>query len=115
MGYFTMRRITHTAADAGDQLQQLCRQLSLQADVVSPRSKALTERVFGQALTPAQVVDRICSEVREQGLPAVLRYTEQLDKVRLTPQTLRVGATRLDTFMPSAPGRDRSAWACAGS
>ena len=96
MGYFTMRRISHTAADAVDQLQQLCRQLSLEAEVVSPRARALTERVFGQALTPAQVVDRICSDVRKQGLPAVLRYTEQLDKVRLTPQTLRVGAAEIN-------------------
>ena len=52
MTKLTMRRITYTAADAGDQLQQLCRQLSLQADVVSPRGRALTEEVFGEALTP---------------------------------------------------------------
>src|SRR5437660_5395255 len=90
MGKFTMRRISHTAADAADQLQQLCRQLSLQADVVSPRGKALTEQVFGQALTPAQVVERICSDVRARGLPAVLHYTEQFDKVSLTAETLRV-------------------------
>src|SRR5882672_7188493 len=90
MAQFSMRRISHTAADAADQLQQICRQLSLQADVVSPRGKALTEQVFGQALTPAQVVDRICTDVRTQGLAAVLRYTEQLDKAVLTAETLRV-------------------------
>jgi histidinol dehydrogenase len=90
MSKFTMRRIAYTADDAADQLQHLCGQLSLQADVVSPRGRALTEQVFGQALTPAQVVERICSDVRSQGLPALLHYTEQLDKVRLTPETLRV-------------------------
>ena len=95
MGKFTMRRISHTAADAADQLQQLCRQLSLQADVVSPRGRALTEQVFGQALTPAQVVERICTDVKQHGLPAVLRYTEQLDKVRLTAETLRVTAEEI--------------------
>jgi histidinol dehydrogenase len=96
MSNFTMRRISHTAPDAADQLQQLCRQLSLQADVVSPRGRALTEQVFGQALTPAQVVERICTDVKQQGLQAVLRYTEQLDKVRLTADVLRVSADEID-------------------
>ncbi len=90
MGKISMRRISYTAPDAADQLLAMCRQLSLQADVVSPRGKALTEQVFGQALTPAQVVERICGDVRQQGLPAVLRYTEQFDKVKVTAQTLRV-------------------------
>ncbi len=90
MPSFTMRRISYTAADAAEQLQQLCGQLSLQADVVSPRGRALTEQVFGQALTPAQVVERICNDVRTRGLPAVLHYTEQFDKVSLTAETLRV-------------------------
>ncbi|HZZ82614.1 MAG TPA: histidinol dehydrogenase [Gemmataceae bacterium] len=90
MAKFSMRRIAHTAADAADQLRQLCGQLSLQADVVSPRGRALTEQVFGQALTPAQVVERICSDVKRDGLSAVLHYTAQLDKVHLTPQMLRV-------------------------
>ncbi|MBI3823828.1 MAG: histidinol dehydrogenase [Planctomycetes bacterium] len=96
MGKFTMRRIAHSAPDAADQLKKLCGQLSLQADVVSPRGKALTEQVFGQALTPAQVVERICSDVRKQGLSALLQYTEKLDKVTLTPATLRVSAAEID-------------------
>ncbi len=91
MAKFSMQRITHTSADAADQLQQLCRRLSLQADVVSPRGRELTVQVFGEALTPAQVVERICLDVRERGLPALLHYTEKLDKVTLTPDTLRVG------------------------
>lgn len=95
MGQFTMRRITHAASDAADQLRQLCGQLSLQADVVSPRGRALTEQVFGAALTPAQVVDRICGDVRTRGAAAVFHYTEQLDRVRLTPETLRVSEAEI--------------------
>ena len=102
MGPFTMRRIAYTAADAAEQLQQMCRQLSLQADVVSPRGRALTEQVFGQALTPAQVVDRICSDVRQQGVGALFHYTEQLDKVKLTPETLRVSAKEIDAAHKAA-------------
>jgi histidinol dehydrogenase len=95
MGTLTIRRIQHTAADAASQLTQLRQQLSLQADVVSPRGRQLTEQVFGAPLTPAQVVARICNDVRQQGLAAVLHYTEQLDKVRLTPESVRVGAADL--------------------
>ena len=111
MERFTMRRISYRAADAAEQLQQLCRQLSLQADVVSPRGKALTEHVFGQALTPAQVVARICTVVRDKGLPAVLHFTEQLDKVVLTAETIRVSDAEIKAqpgglgmeFDPSSP------------
>jgi histidinol dehydrogenase len=95
MGRFTMRRISGAAADAADQLRQLVGQLSLQADVISPRGQALTEEVFGRALTPAEVVERICTDVRKQGVQAVLRYTEKLDKVVLTPATIRVSEAEL--------------------
>jgi histidinol dehydrogenase len=95
MTKLTMRRIRYEAADAADQLHALCRQLGLQADVVSPRSRALTEQVFGQALTPAQVVERICNDVRQRGVESLLHYTEQFDKVRLTPETLRVNEAEI--------------------
>jgi histidinol dehydrogenase len=99
---FTMRRISYTAVDATDQLKRLCGQLSLQADVVSPRGRALTEQVFGQALTPAQVVERICDDVKREGLPAVLRYTEQLDKVKLTAEKLRVSISDINAAHKAA-------------
>src|SRR5262249_32684585 len=66
-----------------------------QADVVSPRARQLTLAVFGEALTPAQVVERVCTDVRTRGLPAVLHYTQQLDRVRLDAGTLRVSAGEL--------------------
>jgi histidinol dehydrogenase len=94
MATLTMRRIHH-AADAAAELMRLRQQLSLQADVVSPRGRQLTEQVFGQPLSPAQVVERICADVRLRGLPAVLHYTEQFDRVRLTPETVRVSVAEL--------------------
>jgi histidinol dehydrogenase len=95
MGRLTLRRIDHANPQAAAQLAELHRGLSLQADVVSPRGRQLTEQVFGQALTPTQVVERICNDVRERGLDAVLRYTAQLDKKELTPATIRVAAEEL--------------------
>src|ERR1700731_442757 len=95
MANLTMRRIHHAAADAVAELERLRQQLSLQADVVSPRGRQLTEQVFGEPLTPAQVVERICADVRARGLPAVLHYTEKLDRVQLTAETVRVSPAEL--------------------
>jgi histidinol dehydrogenase len=92
-----LRHIRYTDDDAAGELLQLRRRLSLQADVVSPRGRALTEKVFGAALTPSQVVERICRDVREQGMKAVLRYGEQLDNRKLTAETLRVSPSDLLT------------------
>jgi histidinol dehydrogenase len=90
MGTLNVRRIDLADPDAAAKLSALRRQLTSQADVVSPRSRKLTETVFGKALTPAQVVERVCADVRERGLPALLHYTEKLDKVRLSADTVRV-------------------------
>jgi len=92
MTTLTLRRIRCADADAAAQLAALRTQLGSQGNVVSARGRALTEKVFGEALPPARVVERICAEVRNRGLAAVLHYTEQLDRVRLTADTLRVSA-----------------------
>jgi histidinol dehydrogenase len=80
---------------AARQLAELRQQWSLQADIVSPRGRKLTEAVFGEALPPGRVVERICTDVRQGGLEALLHYTEQLDGVRLERSTLRVTAAEL--------------------
>jgi histidinol dehydrogenase len=77
------------------QLAALRRQLNAQGNVVSPRGRELTVKVFGEALPPTRVVERICADVRAKGLAAVLHYTEQLDGVHLTEKTLRVGIGEL--------------------
>jgi histidinol dehydrogenase len=95
MASMKLRRIRHDDAQAAAQLAELRRGLSLQADVVSPRGRELTEQVFGQALTPSQVVERICTDVRRRGLEAVLHYTAKLEKKQLTPKSIRVSAEEL--------------------
>jgi histidinol dehydrogenase len=46
--------------------------------------------VFGEPLSPQQVVERICGDVRERGMAAVLDYSARIDKAPLTAETLRV-------------------------
>lgn len=90
---------------ANEVLQQLRRKLSPQGDVVSPRGRALTEEVFGQPLTPVEVVQRICDDVRSDGTPALLSYTESLDKADLSVEELRVPAEDLsEAHSKAEPG-----------
>lgn len=92
-----MLTIRHVDARDGSAeiLDQLRERLSPRGDVVSPRGRALTEKVFGEALSPVAVVDRILADVRGEGTAAVLRYTEALDGVRLDAGSLRVPAEEL--------------------
>jgi histidinol dehydrogenase len=74
---------------------ELRAKLSPRGDVVSESSRQRTIDVFGSPLTPLQVVERICAEVRDEGTAAVLRYSSQLDKADLSADQLRVPAEEL--------------------
>ncbi|TWU59412.1 Histidinol dehydrogenase [Rubripirellula tenax] len=91
---FSIQRVDARTGSA-EILQQLRDKLSPQGNVVSPRGRALTEEVFGKPLTPAQVVETICDDVRREGTPALLRYSAALDKADLTADELRVPAADL--------------------
>lgn len=72
------------------EIARLRERLSPRGDVVSQEGRRRTMEVFGEPLTPAQVVARICQDIQQQGLAAVLDYSARIDKARLTPETLRV-------------------------
>ena len=52
-------------------------------------------RDSGEPLTPQQTVERICRDVREWGLDAVLEYTHKFDGAEITADTLRVSPDEL--------------------
>ena len=83
-------RIDARDSDPAGALADLRRRLSPQGDIVSQRGRQLTVEVFGEPLSPAQVVERICDDVRDRGLEALLHYSAKLDKAEITPETLRV-------------------------
>mgnify|MGYP000622149559 CR=1 FL=1 len=83
-------RIDSRREDVGAAMARLRRQLSPRGDVVSQESRRRTVEIFGEALTPLEVVRRICRDVREQGLSAVLDYSRRIDKAELTLQTVGV-------------------------
>lgn len=82
-------------ADARPLLDQLRQKLSPQGDIVSPAGRQRTLELFGEALSPQAVVQRICRDVQTKGLPAVLDYTAKLDRKTLTQETLRVSPEEL--------------------
>lgn len=90
-----LRRISHRDYDGAQQLLELRNRLGLQADIVSPRGKQLTEKVFGEALPAGQVVERICADVRRRGLEAVLHYTREFDGYDATVGTVRLQESEL--------------------
>lgn len=90
-----IKRIDARHEDARAALAGLREQLSPRGDVVSDAGRQLTIDVFGEPLSPADVVERICDDVRDEGRSALLRYTSQLDKAEITAATLQVSEQEL--------------------
>jgi len=88
-------RIDCASDDAREAILELRRQLSPKGNVVSPQGRARTMEVFGEPLTPQEVVERICADVRERGIEAVLDYTAKLDGATLDPISARVSRDEL--------------------
>lgn len=88
-------RIDTRRDDVRRALDALRDKLSPQGNVVSEEGKRKTLEVFGEPLSPQQVVERICSDIRTEGISALLRYCEKLDRANLTQATLRVSSEEL--------------------
>lgn len=90
-----LRCISSADPDAEVQIAAIRRALSINGDVISPAGRTRTIEVFGEPLAPSEVVRRICRDVREQGLPAICRYTLKLDRVELAREGVCVPPERL--------------------
>jgi len=82
--------------DISAQMTQLRKLLSPRGDVVSEAGQKKTIEIFGEALTPQQVVAKICRDVEEKGLEAVLDYSKRIDGADLKPEELRVPIEELE-------------------
>ena len=88
-------RIDSRTDDIRAAMGELRRRLSPQGNVVSQEGRRRTIEIFGEALSPIEVVQRICDDVAEKGLSAVLDYSARIDKADLTPETIRVAPDEL--------------------
>jgi histidinol dehydrogenase len=91
-----MLRIDTRRDDARAAMARLRERLSPRGDVVSQAGRLRTIEVFGEPLTPVQVVERICRDIAEQGLSAVLDYSVRIDKAQPTAQTVRAPQAELE-------------------
>jgi histidinol dehydrogenase len=98
----SIARIDARSGDVQTALDALRRKLSPAGNVVSEAGRKKTIEVFGQPLSPQQVVERICDDVRARGLAAVLEYSQKLDRAALTRQTIRVSPDELAAAHASA-------------
>jgi histidinol dehydrogenase len=91
-------RILRIDSRSEDVLGKMCllrTKLSPRGNVVSAASRQRTLEIFGEPLTPAQVVQRICKEIEEHGLQSLLDYCNKIDRVSLTAEELRVPVEEL--------------------
>jgi histidinol dehydrogenase len=101
--FVKVRRIDTRQEDFGAALAELRAKLSPLGEVVSEASRQRTIDVFGEPLSPQQVVERICGDVARRGLEAVLEYSRKLDRADLTADTLRVSEQEMAAAHASTP------------
>ena len=82
--------------DATALFAALREKLSPRGDVVSEAGRQRTIDMFGEPLSPQQVVERICGDVRTGGLDSLLDYSEKLDGKKLTADTMRVSEAEFE-------------------
>ncbi len=72
------------------EINALRHKLAPEGNVVSEAGRKKTIEVFGEPLSPVEVVERICDDVASKGIEAVLKYTAKLDRAEITPEALQV-------------------------
>ena len=85
-----MQWLDSSKDDISAGMKRLRKLLSPRGDVVSEAGRQKTIETFGEALSPQAVVEKICKDVNERGIKAVLDYSKRIDRAELTKETLRV-------------------------
>jgi histidinol dehydrogenase len=85
-----IRRIDRADPKSAKQLTDLRKVIASSGEIVTAKARELTKKVFGEALSPARVAERVCHDVMTSGVTAVIKYTELFDRVKLSPDKIRV-------------------------
>jgi len=94
-------RIDSRNRNAAGQIRQLREKLSPKGDVVSESGRQRTLALFGEPLSPRQVVEKICGDVEAHGLAALLDYTAKIDGWKESAADLRVPLDELESAAKS--------------
>jgi histidinol dehydrogenase len=93
--------------DAPSARQTLLKRQPIDDMQVSPSVQERINKMFGEALSPAQVVERILRDVRERGDTAVASWTERLDGRGGT--SFRIPQEEAQAALDCLPGEQRAA------
>ena len=85
--------------DVKSKIDALRKKLSLKGNIVSEAGKRRTIETFGAPLTPQEVVEKICADIAEKGLPALLDYSARIDHASLAADQLRVPQEDFDAAL----------------
>lgn len=91
----TIERLDYRRDDLDTALRELRARLSPEGNVTSEAARQRTIDVFGEPLTPQQVVERICQDVRQGGLSTALDYSRRIDGSEIAAADVRVSAESL--------------------
>jgi histidinol dehydrogenase len=91
-----LERLNAGSPQFDQEIARLRQKLSPDGSVVSDRGRSLTLKVFGEPLSPQQVVERICNDVRQNGTESVVHYARLLDNPECAPANLRVPTVMLE-------------------
>ena len=104
-----LRIVKAGSAAAGRALAALKGRLERSTRLASITASARTKQVFGRALSPVEVVQRILSDVRRRGDAAVADYTKKFDRTTLTPRQFRVTEAQIRRAVAQIPKQLRQA------
>lgn len=88
-----------------ERIAELRRKLSPEGDIVSPKGRQKTIEIFGEPLTPQEVVKNICADISAKGMDALLDYNHRIDGADLTRETIRVPQSEIESAYQNADPR----------
>ncbi|MDO5580749.1 MAG: histidinol dehydrogenase [Planctomycetia bacterium] len=88
--------IDSTKSDIRKEMAALRRRLSPKGNIVSASGKQRTIEIFGAPLSPQEIVEKVCSEVAENGISALLDYSRRIDRAELSADQIRVPAEEFE-------------------
>jgi histidinol dehydrogenase len=98
-----MKILNAKDTDLAAALRELSKKLDPGAGITSAASDAKTIEVFGEPLSPREVVHRIMADVREKGDAAIVDYVKKFDGADITPDQFRVTEAEIEEGYAAAP------------
>jgi len=98
-----LRIVKAGSREARQALAELKDRFERSTQAASRAAAARTKQVFGRALSPIEVVQRILADVQRRGDAAVADYTRKLDRTRLTPRQFRLTEAQIRRAADQVP------------